>query len=62
MLFIVTAFTFSLSVFGTDADQPGLDLSEFPTLGNRNLPSTPISNVRNYGQYLKGRYLLIDSY
>ncbi|XP_056017086.1 CCR4-NOT transcription complex subunit 2-like isoform X4 [Ostrea edulis] len=35
-------------LFGTDADQPGLDLSEFPTLGNRNLPSTPISSVRNY--------------
>ncbi|XP_061192335.1 CCR4-NOT transcription complex subunit 2-like isoform X1 [Saccostrea echinata] len=37
-------------LFGTE-DQPGLDLSEFPTLGNRNLPSTPISSVRNYGQY-----------
>uniref|UniRef100_A0A8W8JNC6 NOT2/NOT3/NOT5 C-terminal domain-containing protein n=1 Tax=Magallana gigas TaxID=29159 RepID=A0A8W8JNC6_MAGGI len=38
-------------LFGQDADQPGLDLSEFPSLGNRNLPSTPISSVRNYGQY-----------
>lgn len=49
-LFVNVTFTFCLTVFGTDADQPGLDLSEFPTLGNRNLPSTPISSVRNYGQ------------
>lgn len=53
--FVLSFSTFCLAVFGQDADQPGLDLSEFPSLGNRNLPSTPISSVRNYGQYNLGR-------
>ncbi|XP_064605985.1 CCR4-NOT transcription complex subunit 2-like isoform X2 [Liolophura sinensis] len=32
----------------TDDSQPSLDLSEFPTLGNRSVPSNPIATARNY--------------
>ncbi|XP_033739507.1 CCR4-NOT transcription complex subunit 2-like isoform X3 [Pecten maximus] len=43
----------SRQIFGTDdSSQPGLDLSEFPTLGNRNnMPSNPIPAARNYGKF-----------
>ncbi|XP_064629756.1 CCR4-NOT transcription complex subunit 2-like isoform X2 [Lineus longissimus] len=46
----------SYSTFSTGSrnqDQPNLDLSEFPTLGNRvNVAPNPMPNVRNYGKWL----------
>jgi hypothetical protein len=39
------------AVFGNDENQPGLDLSEFPSLSNRGtLPNSSVSSIRNYGK------------
>ena len=35
---------------GSDGGQPNLDLSEFPTLGNRSVPPNPLPTARNYGE------------
>lgn len=40
----------SRQIFGNDDNQPGLDLSEFPSLSNRgSLPNSGVSSIRNYG-------------
>lgn len=45
----------SRQIFGNDENQPGLDLSEFPSLSNRgSLPnSSGVSSIRNYGMVSK---------
>ncbi|KAK2159783.1 hypothetical protein LSH36_146g01022 [Paralvinella palmiformis] len=39
---------FSSLLAGSDGGQPNLDLSEFPTLGNRSVPPNPLPTARNY--------------
>ncbi|XP_052087506.1 CCR4-NOT transcription complex subunit 2-like isoform X2 [Mytilus californianus] len=44
----------SRQIFGNDENQPGLDLSEFPSLSNRgSLPNSSVSSIRNYGMVSK---------
>ena len=50
------SFSSISSAFGRpqDGGQPSLDLSEFPTLGNRSsLPPNPMPSTRNYGTVIK---------